>query len=74
MTFSVPVGWPLASLRAGASQVPSLLHLLQKAADKYGRHTSIHLLVFIDCFILLDILLKRGRSIFMMEVSSTTKR
>ena len=55
MTFSAPVGGPLSYLRAEGAR------LLQKTANKYGRH--IHLLVFIDCLILLDILLKGGRFI-----------
>jgi ribonuclease HI len=59
MTLSAPVGGPLASLRAEGA---SLLHFVHKAAEKYGRH--IHLLVFIDCLILLDILHKWGRSNF----------
>ncbi len=59
MTLSAPVGGPLASLRAEGA---SLLHFVNKAAEKYGRH--IHLLVLIDCLILLDILYKWGRSNF----------
>ncbi len=61
MTLSAPVGGPfkLASLRAEGA---SLLHFVNKAAEKYGRH--IHLLVFIDCLIILDILHKWGRSNF----------
>ncbi len=58
-TLSAPVGGPLASLQAEGA---SLLHFVQKAADKYGCH--IHLLVFIDCLILLDILHRWGRSNF----------
>jgi ribonuclease HI len=52
MTLSAPFSGPLASLRAEGA---SLLHFVNKAAEKYGR--QIHLLVFIDCLILLDILL-----------------
>ncbi len=60
MTLSAPVGGPLAaSLRAEGA---SLLHFGNRAAEKYGRH--IHLLVFIDCLIILDILHKWGRSNF----------
>ena len=59
MSLSAPVGGLLASLQA---EEASLLHFIQKAADKYGRHR--HLLVFIYNFDLLDILHKWGDKSF----------
>jgi hypothetical protein len=50
-----PVGGPLASIR---SEAAGLIKLLQDIATAYGRH--VRLLVFIDCLVLLNILLKWG--------------
>ena len=59
LTLSAPVGGPLASMRAEGA---SLLHLVRNVAEQYSR--EIHLLVFIDCLVLLDILQKWGKSNF----------
>ena len=59
MVFSARVGGPLASARAEAA---SLLQLLLDVKQRYGRHT--HLLIFVDCLVILDILRKWGRSDF----------
>jgi len=53
------VGGPLASARAEAA---SLLQLLRDVGGRYGRH--VHLLIFVDCLVILDILRKWGRSEF----------
>ncbi len=59
MTYSASVGGPLAPLRAEAA---SLLQLLRRVRERFPDHAD--LLVFIDCLVLLDILLKWGRSDF----------
>jgi ribonuclease HI len=59
MTYSVSVGGPLAPLRAEAA---SLFQLLRRVRERFPSH--VNLLVFIDCLVLLDILLKWGRSDF----------
>jgi ribonuclease HI len=57
--FFARVGGPLASARAEAA---SLLQILRDVKGKYGRH--VHLLIFVDCLVILDILRKWGRSEF----------
>ncbi len=59
MIFSAPVGGPLASARAEAA---SPLQLLLDVQQRYGHH--VHLLIFVDCLVVLDILRKWGRSDF----------
>ena len=59
MVFSARVGGPLASARAEAA---SLLQLLLDVRQRYGHH--VHLLIFVDCLVVLDILRKWGRSDF----------
>ena len=56
MTLSVRVGGPLATTRAEAA---SLLQLVRDVGKTSGRH--IHLLVFVDCLVVLDILRKWGK-------------
>ena len=53
------VGGPLASARAEAA---SLLQLLRDVGGRCGSH--VHLLIFVDCLVILDILRKWGRSEF----------
>ncbi len=55
MITSSPVGGPLAFIR---SEAAGLLQLLRDIATAYGRH--VRLLVFLDCLVLLNILLKWG--------------
>ena len=57
MAFSASVGGPLATARAEAA---SLLQLLLDVRQHY----SHHLLVFVDCLVVLDILQKWGHSDF----------
>jgi hypothetical protein len=59
MTYSVSVGGPLAPLRAEAA---SLFQLLKRVRERFPGHAN--LLVFIDCLVLLNILLKWRRSDF----------
>ena len=59
MVFSARVGGPLASARAEAA---SLLQLLLDVKQRYGHHA--HLLIFVDCLVVLDILRKWGHSDF----------
>ena len=59
MTYYASVGRPLAPLRAEAA---SLFKLLSRAREQFPGCAD--LLVFIDCLVLLDILLKWGRSDF----------
>ena len=59
MTYYASVGGPLAHLQAEAA---SLCKLLSRARERFPGCTD--LLVFIDCLVLLDILLKWGRSDF----------
>ena len=57
--FSARVGGPLSTARAEAA---SLLQLLLDVRQHYSHQT--HLLVFVDCLVVLDILQKWGRSDF----------
>ena len=57
LTFHARVGGPLASARAEAA---SLLQLLKDVRLRYIR--QVHLLIFVDCPVILDILRKWGRS------------
>ncbi len=59
MTFCARVGGPLASLRAEAA---SLLQLLREVRQHYNH--QVHLLIFVDCLVVLDILRKWGCSDF----------
>ena len=59
MTFHARVGGPLASTRAEAA---SLLQLLRDVRQRY-KHRA-HLLIFVDCLVVLDILRKWGRGDF----------
>ncbi len=59
MTFFARVGGPLASARAEAA---SLLQLLKDVRTRDGHH--VHLLIIVDCLVILDILQKWGRSDF----------
>ena len=59
LQFSAPVGGPLSSMRAEAA---SLLQFLRRVRAIFpDQHT---LLIFIDCLVLLDILMKWGKSEF----------
>lgn len=57
--FFARVGGPLASSRAEAA---SLLQILKDVRGRYGCH--VHLLIFVDCLVILDILRKWGSSEF----------
>ena len=57
LTFHARVGGPLASARAEAA---SLLQLLKDVRLRYIRR--VHLLIFVDCLVILDIMRKWGRS------------
>ena len=59
LTFFARVGGPLASARAEAA---SLLQLLKDVRTRDGHH--VHLLIIVDCLVILDILRKWGRSDF----------
>ena len=59
ISFSARVGGPLASARAEAA---SLLQLLQDVRQRFG--SQVHLLIFVDCLVVLDILRKWGRNDF----------
>jgi hypothetical protein len=59
ISFSARVGGPLASARAEAA---SLLQLLQDVRQRFG--SQVHLLIFVDCLVILDILRKWGRNDF----------
>ena len=59
MVFSARVGGPLSTARAEAA---SLLQLLLDVKQQHGHQT--HLLVFVDCLVVLDILQRWGRSDF----------
>ncbi len=59
MVFSASLlGKPLASAHAEAASLFQLMDVLQHS----GRR--VHLLIFIDCLVVLDILRKRGRNDF----------
>jgi hypothetical protein len=59
ISFFARVGGPLASARAEAA---GLLQLLQDVLQRFG--SQVHLLIFIDCLVILDILRKCERSDF----------
>jgi hypothetical protein len=59
MIRSSPLQCPLASARAEAA---SPLQLLLDVRQRYGHH--VHLLIFVDCLVVLDILRKWGHSDF----------
>jgi ribonuclease HI len=59
MTFHAKVGGPLATARAEAA---SLLQLLRDVRKRYNHR--VHILIFVDCLVVLDILRKWGRSDF----------
>jgi hypothetical protein len=59
ISFSARVGGPLASARAEAA---SLLQLLQDVRQRFG--SQVHLLIFVDCLVILDILRKWGSNDF----------
>lgn len=58
MTLLIRVGGPLATTRAEAA---SLLQLIRDVVGR-SRGTSFNLLIFIDCLVVLDILIKWGLS------------
>jgi ribonuclease HI len=55
LQFSAPVGGPVSSLRAEAA---SLLHFLRRVRERFPDQCD--LLIFIDCLVLLDILISRS--------------
>ena len=57
MTLSIRVGGPLATIRAEAA---GLLQLVRDVALTSSNH--VHLLVFVDCLVVLDILQKWGKN------------
>ncbi len=59
ISYFARVGGPLASTRAEAA---SLLQLLRDARHRYSNR--VHLLIFVDCLVVLDIIRKSGRSDF----------
>jgi ribonuclease HI len=59
ISFFARVGGPLASARAEAA---SLLQLLRDVRQRYS--SGVHLLIFVDCLIILDIIRKWGHSDF----------
>ncbi len=59
ISFFARVGGPLASARAEAA---SLLQLLRDVRQWYSNH--VHLLIFVDCLVVLDIIRKWGRNDF----------
>jgi ribonuclease HI len=59
ISFFAKVGGPLASARAEAA---SLLQLLRDVRQLYSN--QVHLLIFVDCLVVLDIIRKWGRSDF----------
>jgi hypothetical protein len=59
ISFFARVGGPLASARVEAA---SLLQLLRDVLQRFG--SQVHLLIFVDCLVILDILRKWGRSDF----------
>ena len=64
LQFSAPVGGPVSSLRAEAA---SLLHFLRRVRERFPDQCD--LLIFIDCLVLLDILMKWGKSEFQPQPS-----
>ena len=61
LELAAQVGRPRAALRA---ESVGLLYLLLRVRDLFGNTEPIRLLVFIDCLVLLCILLKWGDSEF----------
>jgi hypothetical protein len=59
ISFFARVGGPLASARAEAA---SLLQLLRDVRQRYS--SCVHLLIFVECVVILDIIRKWGRSDF----------
>jgi ribonuclease HI len=59
LQFSAPVGGPVSSMRAEAA---SLLQYLRRVRAQFPDQHA--LLIFIDCLVLLDILMKWGKSEF----------
>jgi ribonuclease HI len=59
ISFFARVGGPLASARAEAA---SLLQLLRDVRQRYSN--QVHLLIFVDCLVVSDIIRKWGRSDF----------
>ncbi len=59
LSYFARVGCPIASARAEAA---SLLQLLQDVRQWYSN--QVHLLIFVDCLVVLDIIRKWGRSDF----------
>ena len=59
ISFFARVGGPLASARA---EEASLLQLLRDVRQRYSN--QVHLLIFVDCLVVLDIIRKWGRSDF----------
>jgi hypothetical protein len=57
ISFFARVGGPLASARAEAA---SLLQLLRDVRKRYSN--QVHLLIFVDCLVVLDIIRKWGRN------------
>ncbi len=55
ISFFARVGGPLASTRAEAA---SLLQLLRDVRQRYSNR--VHLLIFVDCLVVLDIIRKWG--------------
>jgi hypothetical protein len=62
LQFSAPVGGPISSLRAEATEAASLLHFLRRVRERFPDQHD--LLIFIDCLVLLGILMKWGKSEF----------
>ena len=57
LTLSRRVGGPLSTMRAEAA---SLLQFLRDVAE--ARDRLAHLLIFVDCLVILEVLMKWGRS------------
>ncbi len=65
LQYSAPVGGPVSSMRTGAA---SLLQFLRRVRAIFPDHHD--LLIFIDCLVLLDILMKWGK----FGIPATTAR
>jgi ribonuclease HI len=61
LSFSARVGGPLASTTAEAASMP-VFQLLRDVRHWYSNR--VHLLIFVDCLVVLDIIRKWGRSDF----------
>jgi hypothetical protein len=59
LSFFARFGGPLASARAKAA---SLLQLLRDVRQRYS--SGVHLLIFVDCLVIFDIIRKWGHSDF----------